>query len=479
MTAIPLYPQLSENMPAPLIRGSLSDLVDAGDQTGRPVKAFVGHNLGYRTFTVVMTMREFYDQSAVANEVTENGEITQRKLDDAHAFELGKYILRGVVSSVVAKYERNNLPIPEPLQVISNRVGRQPYTALQPIVANIRTCKAEGHGLIAERLLGRHTEDTVAFKVTLLPRDILWVVDGQHRRAAIDLVIRFLQEISKSSKYPKKKGKSGSLYDYDGDGSMTSAEWRAWGEILTHATGTNSVVVEVHLGLDFAQERQLFHDLNNLGKKVERSLALSFDAANPINAFVRDELDGKIIQVCDSDRKDWSVDDGQLPLRDLVAINSHLFLNKTNAATADSRTILSRTAVARRFWTTVKAIPHFGKAGMFANTVAAQSAVLKALAKLTFDFGFGRKADPVLLDQLLNGLASIDFSHNNPMWRYYDLDTNQRAQFGLTSLSTYLPSMTKDLGRFDKGKMRFGTAHNDIFPVIGDMIRWKLGLPAR
>ena len=27
--------------------------------------------------------------------------------------------------------------------------------------------------------------------------------------------------------------------------------------------------------------------------------------------------------------------------------------------------------------------------------------------------------------------------------------------------------------------MRFGAKHNDIYPIIGDMIRWKLKLPNR
>ena len=27
--------------------------------------------------------------------------------------------------------------------------------------------------------------------------------------------------------------------------------------------------------------------------------------------------------------------------------------------------------------------------------------------------------------------------------------------------------------------MRFGAKHNDIFPVLADMIRWKLRLPNR
>jgi hypothetical protein len=27
--------------------------------------------------------------------------------------------------------------------------------------------------------------------------------------------------------------------------------------------------------------------------------------------------------------------------------------------------------------------------------------------------------------------------------------------------------------------MRFGAKHNDIYPIIGDMIRWKLDFPSR
>jgi hypothetical protein len=27
--------------------------------------------------------------------------------------------------------------------------------------------------------------------------------------------------------------------------------------------------------------------------------------------------------------------------------------------------------------------------------------------------------------------------------------------------------------------MRFGAKHNDIFPILGDMIRWSLKLPSR
>jgi len=485
MTSMPMYPPMTDGLPAPL-RGSMDELIDAGDQNSRTVKTFIGANLGNRTFIIAMGMRDFYDQSAVANEVNEHGEVTQRKLDEAHAFELAKYMLRGVVGATVAAYERNNKEIPAALHQISDRVGRQPYTALQPIVANLRTCGVDGLGCSGERIFARYTEETVGFRARLAPRDILWVVDGQHRRAGMDILFRFLNDIQRTCKYPKKKGKMGSLYDYDGNGTMPNAEWKAWSDILTYTVTSLTIAVEVHLGLDFAQERQLFHDLNNRTKKVERSLALSFDSANPLNAFIRDELDGKIIKICDTDRKDWTVDDGQLPLKDMVAINSHLFLNKSNAGSADNKTIAACLPVARQFWTAVKAIPGFGQPGMFGATVAAQSVVLKALAKLTHDFAFGRKADPVLLNALLNGIKQIDFSHNNLVWRYYDLNDSQRAlltdamgQRNEVLLSSYLPSMKKDIGRFDNGRMRFGTAHNDIYPVVGDMIRWMLRLPPR
>lgn len=44
-------------------------------------------------------------------------------------------------------------------------------------------------------------------------------------------------------------------------------------------------------------------------------------------------------------------------------------------------------------------------------------------------------------------------------------------------LKSYLPSEetgNRDIGGFNAGLMRFGSKHNDIFPIIGDMIRYQL-----
>ena len=68
------------------------------------------------------------------------------------------------------------------------------------------------------------------------------------------------------------------------------------------------------------------------------------------------------------------------------------------------------------------------------------------------------------------------------MWRYFELDESARASHGLEGLKAYLPqegAANKDIGSFQGGFMRFSAKHNDIIPVLGDMIRWRLGLPAR
>ena len=56
-------------------------------------------------------------------------------------------------------------------------------------------------------------------------------------------------------------------------------------------------------------------------------------------------------------------------------------------------------------------------------------------------------------------------------------------RFNLEGLKEYLPydiEGNRDLGNYDSNnEFRFGAKHNDIFPIIGDMIRWKLGLPKR
>jgi hypothetical protein len=171
--------------------------------------------------------------------------------------------------------------------------------------------------------------------------------------------------------------------------------------------------------------------------------------------------------------------------KDLVSINARLFLNKTNISGATPAIVDFRKEVATKFWVTISNLPNLGLVGAKMKTVAAQPVVLKAIAKLTYDFAFGKKSDEINLGKLLGGVKNIDFSHSNPMWRYYQLSDDDRTSFGLIELKEFLPDdgegVNRDMGQYDKvaETMRFGAKHNDIFPLIGDMIRWKLGLPSR
>lgn len=76
----------------------------------------------------------------------------------------------------------------------------------------------------------------------------------------------------------------------------------------------------------------------------------------------------------------------------------------------------------------------------------------------------------------------MDFSHENAMWRFYELKEDEREKMGLSGLVDYLPHAetgNRDIGSYQGGVMRFGAKHNDIFPILGDMIRWRLDLPNR
>jgi len=71
------------------------------------------------------------------------------------------------------------------------------------------------------------------------------------------------------------------------------------------------------------------------------------------------------------------------------------------------------------------------------------------------------------------------------MWRYFQLTEVVREK-EFPGLSGYLPRErgTADLGVFnpnrgESGIMVFGSRHNDIYPLLADMIRWRLELPNR
>jgi len=297
----------------------------------------------------------------------------------------------------------------------------------------------------------------------------------------MQIVFDFLDQATRQLTYPRK----GSLYPFESE-QISGDHQKAWQECYNVARSFCTVAVEVHLGLTTDQERQLFHDLNNLGKRVDKNLALTFDNSNPINLFIKHDLHETLgLAIAEKDSKDWNSDDGAIAWKDLVAVNAILFLNKTNIGGATPPDVNPKIEIAKRMWEAVMAIPNFGEEQAKQKTVAAQPVILKAIAKLIYDLAFSpRKSSQASehLDTFLAEVSGIDFSHDNPMWRYYEFNATERAAAGLNGLADYLPAedgANRDIGAFQAGVMRFGAKHNDIFPLLGDMLRWKLGLPSR
>jgi hypothetical protein len=103
-------------------------------------------------------------------------------------------------------------------------------------------------------------------------------------------------------------------------------------------------------------------------------------------------------------------------------------------------------------------MPGFGEDEARLKTVAAQPVVLKALAKLVFDFAFSNRRpenSEELLERVLDGITEIDFSHQHPLWQYFDLSPAERVTRGLSELALYLPEDDRTVNR-DIGK---GTEH--------------------
>lgn len=449
---------MNDLLPMPTSIMTLDKLLLSGDSTAKPLTILNGYNLGNNTLIASIPFDEFLLASEVANErgISENrlfeGEaIAQRKLDPAHATKLSQYMLKGMINDLIQRYQAANESPSQELLDIRTQMGTQPYFALQPIVANIRSTSRGGKNLRAEKVGS-------SIQVFLSHRDVLWVVDGQHRRYAISLLIDYLQSIQTKHLFPRRPA----IYPLAHDRELTPAELKAWTELFTFMRTDCTLAVEVHLGLDALEERQLFHDLNNLGKKVDVNLAFEFDNSNAVNLFIKQHL-GEM---------------SHLNHKDLIGVNALLFLNKTNVRGAQPADVINKGAIAERFWRIIGSLEGFNKTG--AN-VLTQTAVLKGLAKLTYDLAWGKQADWESLEQFFSELPKMSFDHENPAWRYYEMTDPQRQKLKIAKLGAYVPAPPRQLGTWDEAAQvfTFSSKHNDIYPIVGDVVRWTLGLKKR
>lgn len=473
-------------MAEPILYKPLGELFEAQDSAERPYKVVYSHNMGHRTFVIRLSLHDFYRMSDIAGE--QGGDSQSRPLDTGHAQKLAHYMLKGLVHAAIMRKQKAGQPVPPAFIKVQQSLGSQAYLSLLPLVCNLRNCQRDGSDLRGRPLMitgASGLQEIAAHEVLLSPSHIFWVVDGQHRRRAMQLVFDFIEQVVGGHAYPGKK----SPFPFF-TSALSLDELQLWQECAELARTSCFVVAEIHLGLNAQEENQLYHDLNNMGRKVEAAQSLQFDRSNPVTLFVQEQLLGRVLHwpLLEKEPIDWSQDDGGIAMKDLLSINTRLLLNKTNAIGATPAEVAPRVAVALKFWESVQQIPFIGQPGARLHTVAAQPVMLKALAKLTFDFAFGRRIDAMHLQTLLAGIPYLDYSHDNPLWRYYQMDDRQREREQVAGLAAYVPDdseqgeeYTRDIGAYDYKHrvMRFGPKHNDIYPILGDMVRWSLGLPTR
>ena len=453
-----------------------------------PIQVLRGPNLGKTTFTANIPLHEFFDLSNVAHKNNRISKGTaQRELNIPHAKKLALYILKGLVASTIHEKEKNNKPCASTLYEIQKHIGDQPYYSLQPFVVNIRNACKDGSDLVEDKFSITTQNQNIKCEVIKLSKEhLLWVIDGQHRRAAAHIVIEYLKNILETGHYPNKRGNFSPYIKDNKDLKLSEDEVLAWADVYEVSLKLATISVEIHLGLTIEEERQLFHDLNNLGKKVDQNQAISYDNSNPINGFIKKRLQEKIIKINDTNKenKDWLKHDGHLKLKDVAAINAMLFLGKASSNSATTE-VIQRTDIGLKFWKTIIKVQHFGVIGGKAKSIIMQPVVLKALAKLAWQFKFSKTRPDngdQLFEQLLYGIENqIDFSHQNKIWRYYTLDKNERDRDFYVLGKDYLPlenTGNRDLGNYSGGLMRFGNKSNDIYPILADMIRYILRLPS-
>lgn len=439
-------------------------------------------NCGSLTFTTSMSMFQIFQHTDVSNDRMDEEEQSQRPLDLNHAKGLALYILKSLLAAVEKKKRKHGESIGEKLTQIIEELGRQPYYSIAPLVANVRSLEA--HDIIPLTANGK----TVSHQVVLRHGDVLWIIDGQHRRKAVELVYDFLSSVTSYHKYPK-----GSFYPTKNKDKLDSDEVNVW-NACKEISKWSEITLEVHIGLSIEQERQLFHDLNNKSKKVEKSIAYKFDNSNPVNSYVTSVIINDIFEKFDFDIKDkdevkWEEETPNISRKQLVAINAVLFLNKANINGALPADVTEyKKTIANQFWYNVLDIPGMLEKQHKLKTTAAQPVVLKAIAKLYYDLFFGKNEElrtEENQNKLVDGLSDFDFSHTNPAWRYYILKETERSTYGLESLMGYLPKdedgKIRDLGAYDEKTQtfRFATTHNDVYPLIGDILKWHCKLPSR
>jgi len=398
----------------------------------------------------------------------------QRSLNLTQAVSVGRYINSGLLKSVANDPDTPS-DVKECLEdLIAQSADTRIIYALPSVVL---ATLDDGSGSVQAGY-----GDNVCRLGLVMKRSI--TIDGQHRQAGYKLVANELIAINMNQEYPKNS----KLFDIKGRKNLklTHTEAKAF-ERLYAEFQQLTVGVEVHLNKTANEIRQIWSDYNDQRLAVSKVLSQEFDMANPVNNFSKGLADVIRIDTSKNAIGFDAEDQGMVTLKELNAINSQLFLGKSNNKGASAAIVHELTPYGLKLWSAISKSPDFGDDRALDKTLLAQPVMLQACAKLARELvGNRKKRDEESFQKLLDGIesGSIDFSHENMMFRYFSLNEAERNKYGIEGLKDYLPEFddttAREIGTDDaRGKLHFATQRNNVRPLLVDMMRWKLGLPVR
>ncbi len=471
---------------------------------GESFYAIFGENLGNQTLAIQMSINDFIKKTEVFNKTYINDKNLTGSLDfeaqrvfiPSHSQEMGLFVLKGLLQREINNLKLENKKIPAALKQMQEETGEQPYAAFQPFVLNIRGCDPNGDDLNATYLQEHKSNSTNGepnshlVKIWIRSHHRLAVVDGQHRRECFIIFKDWLTEIERTDRFPKKGLYIPSNVKSTDRISLVAPEMKEILKKLYDEGLTQSFLkAEAHLGLDEEKERQLFADYNLRGKRPPISVSQEYDRSDPVNNYVKDDLIAKNIlkmNIVNKEIKDWSKDEGQLVRKDLNSVTSFVLFGKANNKKATPLSVNKKKSEATKFWEVIQKIPNFGQKRSKQKTVAAQTVVQKALARLIWELRedyvkHNSKDLSILYKAIVDG--DIDFSHENLNWSALMYDDNDRKKLfpGIEKYVYVAPGTNLDAGTYDQENKwtRYGNRHNDILKRIGDIIRFELKLPPR
>jgi len=468
--------------------------VTENDPTKTPFVAHHGLNMGNRTLGLDISIHTLRNIGIVRNRSNPNEkEFAQRELDIPHAERLAIHTIVGLVQSALRSKKSDEFKKSGKALTLQRQLGLSDYAVLQPVVCNIMSCKRDGSDLELEKIMeifsnGEKREVVGMVRVYLGVQHRFSIVDGQHRLEGFNIAFEWIKQLLETGKYPNRLWKNirtphmrGDLIDADTFQFWTSVQDTAW--------SSAHLKVECHLGLSNREEQQLFADLNDKGKAVNKNTSLHFDRAGAINAYIEDILIPQTLKFTPSPKElNWEDDNGSLVRKDLNPICSQVMFGKPNHKTATPAQVDEKSGFLIKYWETIQKISGFGEPGAKSNTVAAQSAVLQGIAKLAYDLGFGNRGlqNKGALKELWLAIETeeIDFSHSNLVWSSLMLTPDEREEKfpGISKYVHVAKGTNLDAGTFNlnnSGLVRYGVKKNDILPRIGDLIRYQLNFQPR